>query len=133
MVDAVAATAAAAAIVAVDVAADDVVVVVVVVVAAVAVVVVVASSTCWGGSGHSPAGTSFPRPFEIQIKQGCKLSPTLFSFLRGRRLFAALETTFGADQVVKFLTGYADDLTLHRTIRLVKDLQENSQARRRDA
>ena len=81
---------------------------------------------------HSLVCPSPYSQFEIQIKQGCKLSPTLFSFLRGR-LFAALETTFGADQVVKFLTGYANDLTLHRTIRSVKDLQENSQARRRPA
>ena len=56
------------------------------------------------------------------IKQGCKLSPTLFSFLTGQ-LFRSLVRQFGADQVLHFLTGYADDLTLHRTIRSVRDLR----------
>ena len=56
------------------------------------------------------------------IKQGCKLAPTLFSFLTGR-LFTALADTFGVEPVVNFLTGYADDLTLHRTIRKVADLK----------
>ena len=56
------------------------------------------------------------------IKQGCKLSPTLFSFLTGQ-LFRSLVRQFGADQVLHFLTGYADDLTLHRTIRSVPDLR----------
>ena len=50
-----------------------------------------------------------------------KLSPTLFSFLTGQ-LFRSLVRQFGADQVLHFLTGYADDLTLHRTIRSVRDL-----------
>ena len=56
------------------------------------------------------------------IKQGCKLSPTLLSFLTGQ-LFRSLVQQFGADQVLHFLTGHADDLTLHRTIRSVRDLR----------
>ncbi|CAE7244681.1 RXLR78 [Symbiodinium sp. CCMP2456] len=58
----------------------------------------------------------------VGIKQGCKLSPTLFSLLTGE-LFESLIAAFGRDQVVRFLTGYADDLALHRTIRSLKDLQ----------
>ena len=56
------------------------------------------------------------------IKQGCKLAPALFSFLTGR-LFSSLADTFGLDAGVCFLTGYADDLTLHRTMRSVTDLK----------
>ena len=57
------------------------------------------------------------------IKQGCnKLAPTLFSFLTGT-LFRSLINTFGVEQVVNFLTGYADDLTLHRTIRSEGELR----------
>ena len=56
------------------------------------------------------------------IKQGCKLAPTLFSFLTGR-LFTSLADSFGVESVVNFLTGYKDDLTLHRTIRSVTDVK----------
>ena len=56
------------------------------------------------------------------IKQGCKLAPTLFSFLTGR-LFSSLAGSFGIDAVIRFLTGYADDLTLHPTIRSVTGLK----------
>ena len=56
------------------------------------------------------------------IKQGCKLAPTLFSFLT-ERLFSSLAGSFGIDAVIRFLTGYADDLTLHPTIRSVTDLK----------
>ena len=56
------------------------------------------------------------------IKQGCKLSPTLFAFLTGG-LFQSLLDAFGVDQVVEFLTGYADDFTMHRAVRQPKDLQ----------
>ena len=51
------------------------------------------------------------------IKQGCKLAPSLFSLLTGK-LFGELVRTFGSEQVSAFLTGYADDLTVHRTINL---------------
>ena len=56
------------------------------------------------------------------IKQGCKLAPSLFSLLTGK-LFAALNETFGSAQVSAFLTGYADDLTVRRTIRSIADLE----------
>ncbi|CAE7795483.1 unnamed protein product, partial [Symbiodinium sp. KB8] len=39
------------------------------------------------------------------------------------RLFTALTDTFGVESVVNFLTGYADDLTLQRTICKVADLK----------
>ena len=56
-------------------------------------------------------------------KQGCnKLAPTLFKFLTGT-LFRSLINKFGVEQVVNFLTGYADDLTLHRTIRSERELR----------
>ena len=48
------------------------------------------------------------------IKQGCKLGPTLFCVLT-RRLLHSLIQGFGWDTVQKFLTGYADDFTMHRT------------------
>ena len=44
------------------------------------------------------------------IKQGCKLSPTLFSMLTGT-MFRELAQLAGTDAVLQFLTGYADDLT----------------------
>ena len=56
------------------------------------------------------------------IKQGCKLAPSLFSLLTGK-LFRELVRTFGSEQVSAFLTGYADDLTVHRTIKSVADLE----------
>ena len=56
------------------------------------------------------------------IKQGCKLAPSLFSLLTGK-LFKELLAVFGEDRVCAFLTGYADDLTVHRTIRSVSDLE----------
>ena len=56
------------------------------------------------------------------IKQGCKLAPTLFSLLTGS-LFRLLSDTCGQDQVLRYLTGYADDITLHRTIRSQADLR----------
>ena len=49
------------------------------------------------------------------IKQGCKLSPTLFSMLTGT-MFRELAQLAGTAAVLKFLTGYADDLTVHRDI-----------------
>ena len=55
------------------------------------------------------------------IKQGCKLAPTLFSVLMGK-LLHSLTQTFGWDTVQKFFTGYADDVTMHRTIRSPADL-----------
>ena len=60
--------------------------------------------------------------YRLQTQQGCKLAPTLFSFLTGC-LFQALADTFGVQAVVHFLTGYADDLAIHRTIRKVADLK----------
>ena len=48
------------------------------------------------------------------IKQGCKLGPTLFCVLT-RRLLHSLIQGFGWDTVQKFLTGYPDDFTMHRT------------------
>ena len=56
------------------------------------------------------------------IKQGCKLAPSLFGLLTGK-LFKELLAVFGEDRVCAFLTGYADDLTVHRTIRSVSDLE----------
>eukprot|EP00439_Symbiodinium_sp_Y106_P009955 s3684_g1.t1 len=56
-----------------------------------------------------------------RIKQGCKLAPTLFSVLTGR-LLHSLINTFGWNTVQKFFTGYADDFTMHRTIRNQADL-----------
>ena len=55
------------------------------------------------------------------IKQGCKLAPTLFCVLTGR-LLRSLIQTFGWDTVQQFFTGYADDFTMHRTIRSQADL-----------
>ena len=57
----------------------------------------------------------------VETTAGMKLAPTLFSFLTGR-LFSSLADAFGLDSVISFLTGYADDLTLRRTIRSVTDL-----------
>ena len=55
------------------------------------------------------------------IKQRCKLAPTLFSVLTGR-LLHTLISIFGWGTVQKFFTGYADDFTMHRTIRSQADL-----------
>ena len=41
------------------------------------------------------------------IKQGCKLSPTLFSMLTGT-MFRELAQLVGADATLRYLTGYAD-------------------------
>ena len=57
------------------------------------------------------------------IKQGCKLAPCLFSLLRGR-LYRELVSVFGPSKVKDFFTGYADDLTVHKTIRSVTELEE---------
>ena len=54
------------------------------------------------------------------IKQGCKLAPTLFSVLTGKLLHSLIQT-FGWDTVQKFFAGYADDFTMHRTIRSPAD------------
>ena len=56
------------------------------------------------------------------IKQGCKLAPSLFSLLTGK-LIKELIAVFGEDRVCAFLMGYADDLTVHRTIRSVADVE----------
>ncbi|CAE7222381.1 unnamed protein product, partial [Symbiodinium pilosum] len=56
------------------------------------------------------------------IKQGCKLAPSLFSLLTGKLIKEPIEF-FGEDRVCAFLTGYADDLTVHRTIRSIADLE----------
>ena len=56
------------------------------------------------------------------IKQGCKLAPSLVSLLTGK-LMKELVAVFGEDRVCAFLTGYADDLTVHRTIRSVADVE----------
>ncbi|CAE7172856.1 RXLR78 [Symbiodinium pilosum] len=56
------------------------------------------------------------------IKQGCKLAPSLFSLLTGKLIKELIEV-FGEDRVCAFLTGYADDLTVHRTIRSVVDVE----------
>ena len=56
------------------------------------------------------------------IKQGCKLAPSLFSLLTGKLIKELIEF-FGEDRVCAFLTGYADDLTVHRTIRSVADVE----------
>ena len=55
------------------------------------------------------------------IKQGCKLSPTLFSMLTGT-MFRELTQLAGTEAVLRFLTGYADDLTVHRDIHSWQDL-----------
>ena len=56
------------------------------------------------------------------IKQGCKLAPTLFSVLTGRLLHMLIDT-FGLDAVQQHLTGYADDISVHKTIRSRRDLK----------
>ena len=56
------------------------------------------------------------------IKQGCKLAPTLFSILTGRLLHMLIDT-FGLEAVQQHLTGYADDISVHKTIRSRRDLQ----------
>ena len=56
------------------------------------------------------------------IKQGCKLAPTLFSVLTGRLLHMLIDT-FGLEAVQQHLTGYADDISVHETIRSRRDLQ----------
>ena len=55
------------------------------------------------------------------IKQGCKLSPTLFSMLTGT-MFRELAQLAGTAAVLQFLTGYADDLTVHRDTHSWQDL-----------
>ena len=57
------------------------------------------------------------------IKQGCKLAPSLFSLLAGR-LYKDLAAVFGEKRVRDYFTGYADDLTIHRTIRSKSDLDK---------
>ena len=56
------------------------------------------------------------------IKQGCKLAPTLFSVLTGRLLHMLIDT-FGLEAVQQHLTGYADDISVHKTIRSRRDLK----------
>ena len=60
------------------------------------------------------------------IKQGCKLSPTLFSMSTGT-MFRELAQLAGTEAVLKFLTGYADDLTVHRDIHSWQDLLQAHQ------
>ena len=55
------------------------------------------------------------------IKQGCKLSPTLFSMLAGT-MFRELTQLAGTEAVLRFLTGYAHDLTVHQDIHSWQDL-----------
>ena len=55
------------------------------------------------------------------IKQGCKLAPTLFSMLTGT-IFRELIALVGTQAVADYLTGYADDLTVHREIHSMEDL-----------
>ena len=55
------------------------------------------------------------------IKQGCKLAPTLFSVFTGRLLHMLIDT-FGLEAVQQHLTGYADDISVHKTIRSRRDL-----------
>ena len=55
------------------------------------------------------------------IKQGCKLAPTLFSMLTGT-IFRELIALVGVQAVADYLTGYADDLTVHREIHSMEDL-----------
>ncbi|CAE7416550.1 RXLR78, partial [Symbiodinium sp. KB8] len=55
------------------------------------------------------------------IKQGCKLAPTLFSVVTGRLLHLLIDT-FGLEAVQQHLTGYADDISVHKTIRSRRDL-----------
>ena len=56
------------------------------------------------------------------VKQGCKLAPTLFSVLTGRLLHLLIDT-FGLEAVQQHLTGYADDISVHKTIRSRRDLK----------
>ena len=56
------------------------------------------------------------------IKQGCKLAPTLFSVLTGRLLHMLIDT-FGLEAVQQHLTGYADDISVPKTIRSRRDLK----------
>ena len=55
------------------------------------------------------------------IKQGCKLAPTLFAMLTGT-IFRELIALVGVQAVVDYLTGCADDLTVHREIHSMEDL-----------
>ena len=57
------------------------------------------------------------------IKQGCKLVPSLFALLTGK-LYKELVQLFGEHKVKEHFTGYADDLTIHRTIRSPAELEE---------
>ena len=59
------------------------------------------------------------------IKQGCKLAPTLFSVLTGRLLHMLIDA-FGLEAVQQHLTGYADDISVHKTIRSRRDLQSRT-------
>ena len=56
------------------------------------------------------------------MKQGCKLAPTLFSVLTGRLMHLLVEV-FGLDAIQQHLTGYADDISVHKTIRSHADLR----------
>ena len=57
------------------------------------------------------------------IKQICKLAPSLFTLLIGK-LYKELVLLFGEQKVRDYFTGYADDLTVHKTIRSVSDLTD---------
>ena len=57
------------------------------------------------------------------IKQGCKLAPSLFALLTGK-LYKELVQLFGEQKVKEHFTGYADDLTIHCTIRSPAELEE---------
>ena len=52
------------------------------------------------------------------IKTGCKLAPSLFALRK------ELVQLFGEQKVKEHFTGYADDLTIHRTIRSPAELEE---------
>ena len=57
------------------------------------------------------------------IKQWCKLALSLFTLLTGK-LYKELLALFGERKVRNYFTGYADDLTIHRFVSSVAELEE---------
>ena len=56
------------------------------------------------------------------IKQGCKLAPSLFSLVTSF-IFKKVGQDVSADEVEGFLTGFADDLIVHKDIYCWRDLE----------
>ena len=56
------------------------------------------------------------------IEQGCKLAPSLFSLVTSF-IFKKVGQDVSAEEVEKFLTGFADDLIVHKDIHCWRDLE----------